>query len=160
MAFCTESMELLTSVPLICANLMNWPDRSSSASPVRPKRVFTSPIADPAVSKSVGIVVARSFARFCMSSSASPDAPVFVTMMSMPASTCLNAAMEAPARPTIGAVTPLLRVSPTLVMPSPTSFSFLLASSSSAAKAFGPVALLSAEFSLLMSASVLFSCCW
>ena len=58
-AACTLSIELDTSVPFSSANLMNWADRSSSSCPVSPKRVLTSPIAAPAVEKSVGIVVVR-----------------------------------------------------------------------------------------------------
>ena len=85
--FWVLSMEVDTSVLFNDANLMNCAERSSRACPVRPNLVFTSPMALPAVSKSVGIWVARFFTDCCMASSASPEAPVFCTTISMPEST-------------------------------------------------------------------------
>ena len=117
-------MEPLTSTPLIWANLMNFPDRSSRASPVSPNRVFTSPIAVPAVAKSVGIDVARFFTLFCMSSRASPDAPVFVMTVSIASSTSLKAAIPAAPTAMIGAVTCVVSVVPTPVTLSPMFFSW------------------------------------
>ena len=73
----TLSMDVETSVLLSWANFMNFAERSSSACPVNPKRVLTSPTAAPAVSKSVGISVARSLTIWFISSRAFPVAPVF-----------------------------------------------------------------------------------
>ena len=55
-------MEVETSVSLTEANSTNCWERSFKASPVKPNLVFTSPMAEPAVSKSVGMDVAISFA--------------------------------------------------------------------------------------------------
>ena len=119
----TLSIDVETSVSLSWANLMNFAERSSSACPVRPKRVLTSPTAAPAVSKSVGISVARSFTIWHISSSSSPVAPVFCATMSRPASTSLKAAMEAAPMATMGAVTCVDRPVPTSDIFPPTSCS-------------------------------------
>ena len=81
-AFCTESTDDVTSVSLSSANLTNCPASSSRASPVKPNRVLTSPTASPAVSKSVGIEVARLSTMSYISCAASPAAPVFLMTMS------------------------------------------------------------------------------
>ena len=144
MADWTESIEEETSVLLSCANLTKSPDRFCRASPVRPNLVFTSPTASAAVWKSVGMVVAISLARCCMSSRASPDAPVLVVMVSMASSTSFHAATDAAPTATIGAVTPLVRVSPApLILPPtspillPTSSTFFPASCMDAWKGVG-----------------------
>ena len=91
-------------------------------SSVTPKRVFTSPIASPAVLKSVGISVAISSRIFFIESIAGPVAPVFLVIVSRPSSTSLNAFTAAAPMPTIGAVTCVVRVFPALVTLSPTAF--------------------------------------
>ena len=103
---------------------MNCPDRSSSASPVRPKRVLTSPIAAPAVPKSVGMDVARFSILFCMSSRASPDAPVFLMMVSVPSSTALKDASAATPSAMIGAVVYFVILAPASVIFFPVSLIF------------------------------------
>ena len=115
----TESTELDTSWSFSAANLTNLPDKSSNASPVTPNRVLTSPIAAPAVEKSVGMLVVRLFRIPCMLSKASPDAPVFVTMVSSPSSTSFHAATDAVPMATIGAVTDLESAAPAPVIFSP-----------------------------------------
>ena len=120
----TLSIEVDTSVPLRSANFMNLPDRFSSSLPVLPNLVLTSPIAEPAVSKSVGISDARFFIESCISSSALPEAPVFCTIVSAPASTSLNAAIDAAPTAINGAVTFCVRLLPTLPIESPAFFSF------------------------------------
>ena len=120
---CTLSIEVETSVSFSSANLMNLTDRSSRASPVRPNRVLTSPIAVPAVAKSVGMVFAMFRVRFCMSSRASPVAPVFFVTMSRPSSTSFQATTDAAPTAAIGAVTFLVSVSPTPFILPPTSLS-------------------------------------
>ena len=117
----TLSTEVETSVLFRSANLMNFPERSSSACPVKPKRVLTSPTAAPAVSKSVGISVARSLTVWFMSSKACPVAPVFCSTISRPESTSLKAAKEAAPTATIGAVTCVVSPSPTSDILPPTS---------------------------------------
>ena len=86
----TLSIELFRSVPLISANSINFFERSSSVSPVDPKRVFTSPIAIPAVSASIGNSEKTVSIELCKPSSASPVAPVFVIIVSYPLSSSLN----------------------------------------------------------------------
>ena len=125
MTFCVWSIEDDTSVWFSSANLTNFSDRSSSACPVRPNRVFTSPMAAPAVAKSVGIRVAMFSMDFCIWSRALPEAPVFATMVSTPASTSLKAFTEAAPTATIGAVTFLVMLLPTPETLSPTSCSLL-----------------------------------
>ena len=112
----TLSTDVDTSVSLIYANCKNWRDRSSRACPVSPNRVFTSPIAEPAVSKSVGMEVARFSMISRIPSKASPEAPVFDVMMSRPLSTSLKAAKEATPMAAIGTVRPLVRVEPAFDM--------------------------------------------
>ena len=111
-AACTVSMEFDTSVPFRSANFINCADRSSRACPVTPKRVLTSPIAAPAVEKSVGMVVVRFFRIWLMLSSASPDAPVFWTIVSRPSSTDFQEATAAVPTATSGPVSPLVRADP------------------------------------------------
>ena len=122
--FCVLSMDELTSVPFSSANLINFADRFSSSSPVKWNRVFTSPTAVPAVSKSVGIVFAIFLAEFCISSSASPVAPVFWTMISIPSSTCAHAAMTPAPAAVIGAVTFFVKEFPIFPVLSLKSFTF------------------------------------
>ena len=145
--FCTLSIEELTSVPFSSANLMKCALRSSSSWPVTPKRVLTSPMAAPAVSNEIGMLVAMFSMRFCMSSSCSPVAPVFVIIVSSPLSTSLAAAIDAAPTAMIGAVTFLDSVSPTLDTSSPSFLTFLPASSIDAPKIWNPF--LSTDFSLL-----------
>ena len=106
------------------ANFINLTDRSSRASPVRPKRVLTSPTAVPAVAKSVGMVLAMFRVLSCMSCRASPVAPVFFVTMSRPSSTSFHATTDAAPTPMIGAVTDLVSVPPRLCILPPTSLSF------------------------------------
>ena len=113
-AFCTVSTELVTSVPFIFANLINWPESFSSSSPVTPNRVLTSPIASPAVAKSVGIVVVRFLRISVIPSRASPDAPVFCTIVSSPSSTDFQDAIAAVPTAVRGAVSPFVSVDPAL----------------------------------------------
>ena len=89
-AFCVLSTAPVTSVPLIFANLIYRSDRSRSCSPLAWNRVLTSPTASPAVSKSVGMDVAISSMMPPISSSASPVAPVFRMIVSMPSSTSVK----------------------------------------------------------------------
>ena len=103
--FCVLSIAVDTSILFSCANLINFPDSSSNFCPVSPNLVFTSPIAAPAVSKSVGIEVARFFMLSCISFKALPDASVFWTIISIPLSTSLKADKDAAPIATIGAVT-------------------------------------------------------
>ena len=101
-------MELFRSVPLISANSINCFETSSRISPVSWKRVFTSPIAVPAVSASVGTSVKTFSMLPCRLSRASPVAPVFVITMSYPSSKSFAdayaAAPIAPAAADIGAI--------------------------------------------------------
>ena len=115
-AACTLSMAPETSVSLICANCRNFSDSFSRSSPARSNRVATSPIAVPASSNDTGMVFARAFARSCISVSASPVAPVFLMTISMPLSTSLNAAIDAPPTAIIGMVTFFVNASPTVPM--------------------------------------------
>ena len=115
----TESTEAETSVLFRAANLINCADRSSSSCPVRPKRVLTSPMAAPAVSKSVGIVVVMSVRMPCISLRASPVAPVLVTMVSRPLSTSVHAATAATPAAVRGPVTAVVRVFPAELILSP-----------------------------------------
>ena len=119
-------MDVDTSVLLILANSTNCVLKSCNASPVTPKRSLTSPTAEAAVLKSVGMVVAMLCAVSCNSLSASPVAPVFVVMESIASSTSLHAATDAAPTATIGAVTPVVKPSPTSLIFSPAVFSFLL----------------------------------
>ena len=130
MADCTESIDEDTSVPFSCANCTNLEDRSSSSSPVAPKRVLTSPTASAAVWKSVGMVSAMFFTLCCMSSRASPEAPVFVVTVSMASSTSFHAVTAPAAAPAIGAVTCVVMPVPMSVIFPPTD-SILLPTSSS-----------------------------
>ena len=75
-------MDVLRSVSLISENSINCCDSFSSSSPVSWKRVFTSPIAVPAVSASIGKLVNMFSMLPCRLSSASPVAPVLVITMS------------------------------------------------------------------------------
>ena len=117
----TSSTEVETSVLFSAANLMNCPDNFFRASPVSPKRVFTSPTAEPAVSKSVGISVASSFTMPFMDSNDLPVAPVFASTISRPESTSPKAASEAAPIAMTGAVTPFVSPSPTPEILPPTS---------------------------------------
>ena len=121
MAFWTWSMELETSVSFSWANFINFPDSFSSSSPVTPNRVLTSPTAAPAVAKSVGICWVRFLTDCCIPSRALPEAPVFWVTMSRPSSTSCHALADAPAAPTIGAVTYLDIPVPMFFILSPTS---------------------------------------
>ena len=120
-AFCVKSIEVLTSVLLIFANLTNCPARFSSVSPVTPNRVFTSPIAVPAVSKSVGSDFARLRALVCIASSCLPVAPVFFATMFRPSCTSLKDLTAAAPTAMIGAVTYFVIPRPTLCIFAPTS---------------------------------------
>ena len=120
----TLSMEVDTSVSFKDANSTNCWESFFSLSPVRPNLVFTSPIAEPAVAKSVGMDVAISFAASCISFNALPLAPVFCVTISAPSSTSLKAARDAAPTAAIGAVTWVEREVPTPVILSPTSFIF------------------------------------
>ena len=106
-----------TSVSLISANFTNLVDRSSRSSPVSPNLVCTSPTASAAVWKSVGTVSAMPLATFWSPVSSSPDAPVFVAIVSIASSTSFQAAVEAAAIATTGAVTPFVSA-----VPAPSSF--------------------------------------
>ena len=118
-AACTLSIEFDTSVPLRSANFIKRADRSSRACPVRPNLVLTSPIAAPAVAKSVGMVVVRFFMISLMLSSASPEAPVFCTIVSRPSSTDFHDATAAAPTAVRGTVSPLVSVPPALVIDLP-----------------------------------------
>ena len=111
-AFCTVSTEPVTSVPFILANLINCVLSFSRLLPVNPKRVLTSPIAAPAVSKSVGMVVAMPCRMPCICSKLSPDAPVFSTMTSSPASTSFHDATAAAPAAKMGPVTAFVMAVP------------------------------------------------
>ena len=123
-AFCVLSTALVTSVSLRLANWMNCVLSASSSSPVTPKRVFTSPIALPAVAKSVGIVVAIDSMMAPISSAAAPVAPVFLMIVSRPSSTSPNAARDATPTAASGAVTFFVIPSPKPLILSPASLTF------------------------------------
>ena len=105
MILSTWSTDCVTFVPLIVANCMNCFEVFSSSVPVVWNLVLTSPIASPTVDISSGIVPKALSADFVNPSSASPVAPVFVTMVSYPSSSSLNAAIDAAPMPAIPAET-------------------------------------------------------
>ena len=113
------SMELLTSVSFMSANSKNRLESSSSSSPVTPKRVLTSPTAVPTSSNVTGIDVAISRTVCCISSNASPVAPVFLVTISSALSTSFHDATEAAPMAAIGPVTYFVSLPPTSFMPSP-----------------------------------------
>ena len=123
MAFWTVSTDVVTSELLRFANLTNFVERSSSSSPVTPKRVETSPTAAAAVPKSVGMLVAMSSMMDFISSSESPDAPVIFMRLSCALSTSVNAATAAAPPAMIGAVRFFVMPSPMSFIWPPTSFS-------------------------------------
>ena len=105
MILSTWSTDCVTFVPLIVANCMNCFEVFSSSVPVVWNLVLTSPIASPTVDISSGIVPKTLSADFVNPSSASPVAPVFVTIVSYPSSSSLNAAIDAAPMPAIPAET-------------------------------------------------------
>ena len=118
----TESIAVFKSVPFICANFKNSAEMSSSFSPVNPNLVLTSPTAVPASSADTATLPYTFFIEPCSPFNASPVAPVFVVTISSPASTSLNAAIEATPIAAIGAVTFFVSDVPALVALSPTPF--------------------------------------
>ena len=74
---------------------MNNVESSSNSSPVEWNLVFTSPTASPTVAISSGILPKMLSADAVNSASASPAAPVFVTIVSYPSSSSVNAATPA-----------------------------------------------------------------
>ena len=129
----TLSTEVETSWLLSAANLMNWPESVSRSWPVTPKRVFTSPIAAPAVEKSVGIVAVILFRISPMLSRASPEAPVFWTIVSSPASTSFQATTDAAPTAASGSVTLFVRELPALLIVEPRDEAMLVPAASPAA---------------------------
>ena len=123
MTVSTPSIAVFKSVSLIAANLINSFDTFSSSSPVRLNLVFTSPIATPTSSISVGISENTLSADCVNPSSSSPAAPVLVMIVSYPESTSSNAANEAAPAAPIAAVTGS-SFSPTFDILSPTDLIF------------------------------------
>ena len=136
----TLLMELDTFVPLTCENFRNCPDSSSSSFPVTPNKELTSPIAAPAVAKSVGIDVVISLRTPSISSMASPEAPVFWMMVSSPSSTDFQEDTAAAPMAVSGPVTPLVSAVPALVIDFPRDSDILVPAVLPAAEPAGPAA--------------------
>ena len=117
--------------------------------------MLISPIAFPAVSKSVGILVAILSKIPFISSKDSPLAPVLVIIVSRPLSTSLKADKETAPTAVIGAVICVVKFVPISVVFSPTVFSFSPASLKPTDKDEGTFLACSSSFCRLCSVSII-----
>ena len=128
MARLTSRTPSVVSTPVILLNSRNFVDAVSSWSPVKPKRVLTSPTAAPISSKLAGTVFPT--LRYTSSSccAVSPVAPVFEMTTSIPSSTWLNAATAAVPTAASGAVTYFVKPDPSAPVALETLLAFVATS--------------------------------